>query len=160
MVTVAKEGFALNRQEGIVVSADKPARLEIVLNIGRITEIVDVVAQKAKGAAPPAANVGAVRPMKIRVGGNVQATKIVSQVRPAYPPDCKAAGIEGSVLLRTVISKEGVPLSLQAVNRLVDQRLVEAATEAVRQWRYQPTLLNGEPVEVVTEIEVNFRLQQ
>ena len=51
-------------------------------------------------------------------------------------------------------------LNLQPINELVDRRLVEAATEAVRQWRYQPTLLNGQPVEIITEIQVNFTLQK
>ena len=73
---------------------------------------------------------------------------------------CKAEGVEGTVLLRAVISKEGTPLNLEVFNRLVDARLVEAAIDGVRQWRYQPTLLNGAPVEVVTEIQVNFRLER
>ncbi|MCX6636933.1 MAG: TonB family protein [Acidobacteria bacterium] len=156
-VTVAKEGFALNRQEGILVSAASPARLEIVLNVGQVTETVDVVASGAGSAALHAAGG---TPARIRVGGHVQATKLTSQARPSYPPACKAEGIEGTVLLRAVISKEGTPLNLQAVNRLVDPRLVEAAIDGVRQWRYQPTLLNGQPIEVITEIQVNFRLEK
>jgi protein TonB len=92
------------------------------------------------------------------VGGSVQATKVESMVRPSYPPDCKAEGIEGTVLMRAVIGRDGVLLNLEAINKLVDQRLVDAAMEAVRQWRYRPTLLNGNPVEVITEIQVNFTL--
>jgi TonB family protein len=156
-VTVAKEGFALNRQEGILVSAAGPARLEIVLNVGQVTETMDVVASGAASAALPAADG---TPRRIRVGGHVQATKLTAQARPAYPPACKAEGVEGTVLLRAVISMDGTPLNLQAVNRLVDARLVEAAIDGVRQWRYRPTLLNGEPIEVVTEIQVNFRLEK
>ena len=154
-VAVAKEGFALNRQEGIQVSAASPTRLEIVLNLGQVSETIDVVASGTPSAVAPSAGG---MPTRIRVGGKVQATKITAQVRPPYPPGCKAEGVEGTVLLRAVISKEGTPLNLQAVNRLVDARLVDAATEAVRQWRYQPTLLNGAPVEVITEVQVNFRL--
>ena len=90
----------------------------------------------------------------------MQATKLLASTRPVYPPDCKIAGVEGTVLLRAVISKDGSLLNLEAVNRLVDERLMTAAMDAVRTWRYQPTLLNGEPVEVVTEIQVNFRLAQ
>jgi protein TonB len=99
-----------------------------------------------------------IAPTRIRVGGNVQQTKLESQIRPTYPPACKAEGVEGTVMLRAVISKEGTPLNLEPVNRLIDQRLVDASVEAVRQWRYKPTLLNGQPVEVVTEIQVNFVL--
>jgi len=156
-VTVAKEGFALNRQEGILVSGASPTRLEIVLNVGQVSETMDVVASGAASATPPAAD-GA--PTRIRVGGHVQATKLTAQARPVYPPACKAEGVEGTVLLRAVISKEGTPLNLEVVNRLVDARLVEASIEAVRQWRYQPTLLNGQPVEVITEIQVNYRLER
>ncbi|MDP3001008.1 MAG: TonB family protein [Bryobacterales bacterium] len=156
-VSVAKEGFALNRQEGIQVSAASPARLEIVLNLGQVAETIDVVASGTPSAASPAPDG---TPTRIRVGGQVQATKLTAQARPSYPPGCKAEGVEGTVLLRAVISKEGTPLNLQAVNRLVDARLVDAATEAVRQWRYQPTLLNGAPVEVITEVQVNFRLEK
>jgi periplasmic protein TonB len=82
----------------------------------------------------------------------------VNVVKPVYPPDCKAEGVEGTVLLRAVIGVEGNILNLQQVNQLVDQRLAAAATEAVLQWRYQPTWLNGTPVEVITEIQVNFAL--
>lgn len=156
-VTVAKEGFALNRQEGIPVSAAGPARLEIVLNVGQVSETMDVVASGAASAASPATGG---TPTRIRVGGHVQATKLTAQARPAYPPACKSEGVEGTVLLRAVISKDGTPLNLGVVNRLVDARLVEAAIGGVRQWRYQPTLLNGEPVEVITEIQVNFRLEK
>ncbi|MBI4875442.1 MAG: TonB family protein [Acidobacteria bacterium] len=155
-VTVAKEGFALNRQEGIEVSAARPARLEIVLNLGRVREAVTVTASRTGPAAPPPAAGGV--PTRIRVGGSVQATKLVAQTRPLYPPACKAEGVAGTVLLRAVISMEGSLLNVTPVNRLVDARLVEAALDAVRTWRYQPTLLNGQPVEVITEIEVNFTL--
>jgi TonB family protein len=152
-VTVEREGFALNRQEGIELTAARPTRVEIVLNIGRITERVEVV---AAGPAPAVTGV----PTRIRVGGNVQQVKLESQVKPVYPPACKAEGVEGTVAMRAVISKEGTVLNLEPVNRLVDQRLADAAVESVRQWRYKPTLLNGQPVEIVTEIQVNFRLQQ
>ena len=78
--------------------------------------------------------------------------------RPSYPLDCKAEGVEGTVVLRAVIGTDGSVLNLQQVNELVDKRLVAAATEAVKQWRYQPTFLNGQPVEVITEVQVNFVL--
>jgi protein TonB len=97
-------------------------------------------------------------PQRIRVGGNLQYAKMTTKVNPAYPPDCKAEGIEGTVALRATIGRDGGVLNLERINELVDARLAQAAMDAVRQWRYQPTLLNGLPVEVVTEIEVNFTL--
>jgi len=66
--------------------------------------------------------------------------------------------VEGTVLLRAVISESGSLLSIVPVNNSVDQRLVAAAIGAVSHWQYQPTLLNNEPVEVITTITVSFRL--
>jgi TonB family protein len=95
---------------------------------------------------------------KIRVGGNMQQAKLVSQVRPVYPADAKAQRIQGSVKLEAVIGKDGKVENLKVLSG--DPLLAPAALEAVRQWQYQPTLLNGNPVEVVTQIDVNFTLSQ
>jgi protein TonB len=155
---VAKPGFALFEQAEIPVSAAQPARLEIVLNVGRVQESVTVSAPRL--GLPPAPAATTVPPARIRIGGSVQATRLVSMTKPQYPPDCKAEGVEGVVLLRAVISRDGDLLNLDPINQLVDRRLVEAAMNAVRQWRYEPTRLNGDPVEVITEIQVNFTLTQ
>jgi len=66
--------------------------------------------------------------------------------------------IASSELLRAIVSKDGALLHVTQVNNSVDPRLVRAAMAAVPLWRYQPTLLNGEPVEVITTIDVTFRL--
>jgi protein TonB len=79
-------------------------------------------------------------------------------VNPLYPPGCRNEGVQGIVLLRVTISKEGVPVEVEPVNTMVDSRLVEAAKTAVWQWRYMPTLLNGNPVPVITQVDVNFTL--
>ena len=68
--------------------------------------------------------------------------------------------MQGTVILRAVIGVDGVPLSLRVVNDQVDPDLARAAIESVSKWRYTPTLLNGDPIEVDTTIEVNFTLQQ
>ena len=94
----------------------------------------------------------------IRVGGNVQAAKLISQPKPIYPPAAKEARIQGVVQLLATIAKDGTVKDLQVI--LGDPLLVEAAMSAVQQWVYQPTLLNGNPVEVVTQIDVNFTLSQ
>ena len=88
----------------------------------------------------------------------MQAFNLIRKVNPVYPPDAKAEGVEGAVLLRAIISKNGSLLSIVPVSSSVDQRLVSAAVAAVSQWQYQPTLLNGEPVEAITTITVSFRL--
>ena len=88
----------------------------------------------------------------------MQAANLLEQVKPVYPPDLQAQGVEGTVLLSAVISKEGIPHSLTVQNSAVNQAFVNAAMDAVSQWRYRPTLLNGEPIEVITTIEVEFKL--
>lgn len=113
---------------------------------------------------PPALQVPAVRAeapatqARIRVGGNVQSTKLVSQPKPVYPALAKQARIQGAVNLRAVIGKDGAVEDLTLISG--HPLLAPAAEDAVRQWVYQPTLLNGNPVEVETQIDVNFTLTQ
>ena len=97
-------------------------------------------------------------PQRIRVGGNVQAALAIRAPKPAYPQLAKQARIQGVVRLNAVIGKDGTIQDLKAASG--HPLLVPAALEAVRQWLYKPTLLNGEPVEVVTVIDVNFTLSQ
>src|SRR5208337_2825092 len=85
-------------------------------------------------------------PGSILVGGNVQQAKLVSQPRPVYPPLAKQAGISGTVTLKVLIGKDGHIENLSVVRG--HPLLVQAALDAVRQWEYQPTLFNGEPVAV------------
>lgn len=114
-------------------------------------------------AQPPAvelkpADKPVVTPSRTRVGGAVQAAKLIHQVKPAYPPLAKQARIQGTVRLEAMIAKDGTiqNLVLAAGHPL----LVPSAMDAVRQWRYQPTTLNGERVEVLTQIDVTFTLSQ
>jgi len=95
-------------------------------------------------------------PERIRVGGSVQTAKLLAQPKPQYPPLARQARIQGTVKLEAVISKEGTVENLTVVSG--HPLLIQAALDAVRQWRYQPTLLNGVPVEVVTTVDVNFTL--
>jgi len=96
------------------------------------------------------------QPKRIRVGGQMMSTKLIHQVRPTYPDEAKMARIQGTVRLEAVIGKDG---TVQDLNLLSGQpALAKAAMKAVSKWRYQPTLLNGARIEVVTEIDVNFAL--
>jgi protein TonB len=99
-----------------------------------------------------------VTPQRIKVGGNVQSAKLVRQPRPVYPPLAKQARISGVVKLSAVISKDGTIQQLEVISG--HPLLVPSALDAVKQWVYQPTQLNGEPVEVQTQIDVNFTLSQ
>jgi len=107
---------------------------------------------------PPKKEEKAAAPQRIKVGGNVQSARLVRQPRPVYPPLAKQARISGVVKLGAIISKDGTIQHLEVISG--HPLLVPAALEAVKQWVYQPTLLNGEPVEVQTQIDVNFTLSQ
>lgn len=156
-VEVKKPGFKLYQQPGVSLQPGVPREVDVTLDIGQIAEIISVVGKRP--ASQPEAPAQTKPPERIRVGGNVQATRLLTSVKPVYPQDAQDRGIEGTVLLRAVIGKDGALLSLSPVNSLVDPELTQAALDAVRQWRYQPTLLNGVPVEVVTTITINFRLE-
>ena len=95
---------------------------------------------------------------RTRVGGAVQAAKLVNRVQPVYPPLARQTRISGTVRLHAIIGKDGTVQQLQVESG--HPLLVQSALDAVKQWRYQPTLLNGEPVEVDTEIDVIFSLAQ
>ncbi|HEV2444959.1 MAG TPA: TonB family protein [Candidatus Sulfopaludibacter sp.] len=97
-------------------------------------------------------------PGTIRVGGNMQQAKLVSQGRPVYPPLAKQARIQGTVTLNALIGPDGHIQNLAVVHG--HPLLVQAALDAVKDWVYEPTLLNGQPVAVVTTIDVNFTLSE
>ncbi len=152
-VQVRQPGFQLFTNPSVILNAGQETSLNVKLSIGQVTENVDVIAN----GVPSAAATHSAQPTRIRVGGNVQATRILSMPRPTYPEAAQAAGVQGAVVLEGIISKEGSLTSIKVVNS-VDPALDQAALEAVRQWQYQPTLLNGEPVEVITSITINFKL--
>jgi TonB family protein len=106
--------------------------------------------------APDVAPVPQPRPQKIRVGGNVALTNLVSQVTPEYPEIAKNAHVSGTVLLHTVTGMDGTIVELEYVSG--PPLLMKSAMDAVRQWRYKPTKLNGYPVEVDTTVTVVFKL--
>jgi TonB family protein len=93
---------------------------------------------------------------RIRVAGNVQQATLIHQEVPVYPPDAKAHGVRGTVVLHAVIAKDGSIRDLDVNDGVCS--LSRSAMEAVKKWRYKPTLLNGDPVEVDTTISVVFTL--
>ena len=94
----------------------------------------------------------------MRVSRGVQMAKLVKQIVPIYPPLAKNARISGVVHLVGIIAKDGTIRNLQLISG--HPLLARAAMEAVAQWVYKPTLLSGEPVEVICPIDVNFTLSQ
>jgi len=107
---------------------------------------------------PPPVKAVATQSGPLRVGGNVQAANLVKKITPVYPALAKSARIQGTVRFTAIIGKDGTIQNLQLVSG--HPMLVQSATEAVKQWVYKPTLLNGEAVEVITQIDVNFTLSQ
>src|SRR5256885_371143 len=95
-------------------------------------------------------------PQRVRVSQGVTQGLLIKKIQPAYPPLARQARIQGSVLLQAQISKEGTIEHLTLISG--HPMLAPAAIEAVKQWRYKPYILNGEPVEVDTQITVNFTL--
>jgi len=105
----------------------------------------------APGAQPPASQ-------RIKVGGNVQAVMVVSKVTPVYPQLAKSARVEGVVHLAVIIAADG---TVQEIHSLGGPALlIQAAIDAVKQWVYRVTLLNGQPVQVETTVDINFTLNQ
>ncbi len=131
--------------------------------VGDVSPVIAKIAnERHEAAQPPAAVV--VKPpqppaptQQVKRGGEVQAALLVFGPKPAYPPLAKQARIQGTVHLAAVIGADGAVLDLRA--RDGHPLLVGAAIDAVKRWVYKPTKLNGEPVEVVTEITVTFTLQ-
>ncbi|MGH9625251.1 MAG: energy transducer TonB, partial [Bryobacteraceae bacterium] len=81
----------------------------------------------------------------------------IQHVSPLYPPKAKANGVQGKVTIKATISKDGIPTELSVVSS-PSPALSQSALDSVRQWRYRPTLLNGNPVAVTTDIRVSYSL--
>jgi TonB family protein len=115
-------------------------------------------AQSISNAKPQLSGAGAqgVQPMRVRVSQGVTQGMVISKAQPVYPADAKAARIQGTVVISAIIGKDG---SVQTMRLLSGHpMLAPAAMDAVKQWKYRPYILNGTPVEVETQMTVNFML--
>jgi protein TonB len=118
---------------------------------GVLGGVLGAIAQAVPMAVPKAAT-----PQRVKVSGGVTQGMLVRKVNPNYPPLAKQARIQGTVILQAIIGKDGAIENLHAVSG--HPMLIQSAIDAVRQWRYKPYFLNGEPVEVDTTVTVNFTL--
>jgi periplasmic protein TonB len=116
------------------------------------------ILRNATPQPPPPETAKAAPPVRIRQGGIVSAARLIYQPKPEYPEIAKMTRTEGAVEFEAVIGRDGTIEELKVLRG--HPLLVKAALDAVRRWRYQPTLLNGEPIEVQTEITVNFKLAE
>jgi TonB family protein len=152
---VMKRGFEPFRLPQVILESGRDFSESITLQIGAIMEEVEVVPNGTTKLLPSAATG---KPPRIRVGGDIEAPHLIRKVQPLYPESAKSAGVSGTVILHAIIGLDGKPLSLRVMSSQIDPELARSAVEAVSQWRYTPTLLNGEPIEVDTTVMVNFTL--
>ncbi len=137
----------------------------ISMNINKFSFVVVflVLASVALAQAPtptpspsPAPDESAKPPRKLRVSQSVMEGNLIHKIEPRYPQMARIAHIQGDVLLTTIIDKQGDVKNLRAVSG--HPILIQAALDAVRQWKYKPYLLNGEPVEIETTITIKFHM--
>ena len=148
----------LIRERADLAESPEQYRSETALADQWVQKALDT--KKAQAAAqveaPPPPPV--TTPQRIRVGANVQQANLIRNVDPVYPPLAVQARIQGTVRFTAIIGRDGRVQNLQLISG--HPILVVAAREAAAQWEYRPTLLNGSPVEVVTTLEVNFKLPE
>jgi TonB family protein len=127
----------------------------ITLQVGTLSETISVrstrITAPATAARPQA-------PAPLRVGGNIRVPRKLQDVKPVYPDSMRAAGRDGVVSLDAIIGEDGSVTSVRVLSGDVHPDFAIAAVDAVRQWKFSPTLLNGRPIEVVMTVKVGFNL--
>jgi protein TonB len=157
-------------QTALIVDTAPPPSLDgpptVVGSIGSSYEagysaIRSIVDAAARSVPPPPPQPEPKKPepvkvQRVKVGGDVKQPEQIRRVEPVYPTLARQTRTSGTVRLQCVIGLDGRVTGLRLMSG--HPLLVNTAIEAVRQWRYRPTLLNGEPVEVLMNVDVNFRL--
>jgi periplasmic protein TonB len=140
----------------IEIAKDEPPPAVAAPDVGGVPGATgNVMGGIGTGAAPPPPPPPAA-PNRVKVGGAVEAASLVKQVTPVYPPIAKEAHVSGTVVLHAIIAKDGAVEKLQYVSG--PPLLMASAMSAVKEWKYRPTMLNGQPVEVDTTVQVVFSL--
>jgi TonB family protein len=153
LVQILSPGFKALKLNA-TVNAGQVTRLDGNLEVGEVAEAVTVNGQKPPTVIPNAAGAR----QRIKIGGNVQTVQLLQQPKAEYPAELQQAGVQGTVVLQGIISKDGDVVSTKVLSTDVDPRLVQLALNAFKQYRYRPARLNGEPIEVMTTISIDFRL--
>jgi TonB family protein len=149
-------GFYAFRQEFELKSAADWDRA-ITLQVGKLQETISVRAKREPATQPTP---GAPKPTPVRVGGNIKVPMKLVNVNPTYPASMRAAGRTGVVPLDALIGTDGTVVFARVLSASVHPDFADAAVEAVRQWKFSPTLLNGKPVEVLMGVTINFSLEE
>lgn len=148
-------GFRSLRYE-LELTEDRDWKRAVTLQVGEVKESIVV-------SAPRPAESRAVSPIQtptpVRVGGNLRPPRKVRDVKPVYPDAMREAGIEGLVLLEATIAGDGSVRAVRVLSSQAHPDLAVAAVDAVRQWQFEPTLLNGRPVDVTMTVTLEFKLE-
>ena len=155
-LSAALPGFRTLRDEFDLTTASDWDRA-VTLQLGTVSETISVSAGRLPSGTS-AATASPSTPARVRVGGNIRVPKKTVDVHPQYPDSMRAAGREGQVPIEALIGVDGTVTSVRVVSAQVHPDFAIAAADAVRQWRFTPTLLNGQPVEVVMTVTVKFSL--
>jgi TonB family protein len=126
----------------------------VTLQVGDVRETITVSASRVA----PSVSASARPPQPVRVGGTIRAPMKLVDVRPVYPTSMRVAGLEGVVPIEAIIGRDGTVISLRVLSAQVHPDFAVAAADAVRQWKFAPTLLNGQPVDVAMTVSVTFKL--
>jgi TonB family protein len=154
-VNASVAGFRTLRA-AIVVEGTRDRQRSITLQVGELTETVTVRERRPPPGATPASR-AVVEPL--RVGGNIRAPRKLKHSNPVYPASMRDAGLEGTVPMEALIGRDGTVTSVNILSADVHPEFARAAADAVSQWLFSPTLLNGDAVEVRMAVSVRFSLQ-
>jgi len=157
-VEVEARGFQQLLQENVHVNAGQTVGLNLRLTVGAASESLTVtgkqVAAMPPPPPPPVASGVEMPSGPLRISSGTMAGMAISQPAPVYPDEAKSQRVQGVVVLRARIAKDGTVKDLQVVSG--PPPLIVSAIDAVRQWKYKPYLLNGEPTDVETTININY----
>ena len=155
VLQVEMPGFRALRQS-IQLKSDADWNRVVMLQVGELRETVAVSRRRPASITPLTDGSG---PTPVRVGGNIRAPRKIENVPPEYPQRLVEAGLQGKVVVEAVVGVDGRVVRTRALTMEAHPDFAKAAVEAVRQWRYEPTLLNGAPIEVVMTVTVDFSLE-
>jgi len=155
VIQVESPGFRALRQS-IQLKNDADWNRVVMLQVGELRETIAVSRRRPASITPLTDGSG---PTPVRVGGNIRAPRKVENVNPDYPQRLLEAGLQGKVVVEAVVGVDGRVVRTRALTMEAHPDFAKAAVEAVRQWRYEPTLLNGSPIEVVMTVTVDFSLE-
>ena len=153
VLTASVRGFNELRRE---FELRQPADWDraITMQVGQLRETITVRDTRLTATRPVPTG-----PTPVRVGGNIRVPKKLVDVKPVYPVSMREAGRSGQVLLDVVIGQDGSVMSARVVGSDVHPDFGEAAIQAVRQWKFSATLLNGKPIDVLMSVLVTFELE-